>query len=183
VLRVVYQLTTHITTKTVLQHFYSQYKFAAKKLPKLKLPSNIEKTRILIKPYTQQELSDLYDVSSRTFRRWIKLFENQLGKRLANIYMISQVELIFNKLGIPDVAITNSTIKMNERKTKTFLEIKPYSSKDLTQMYGISPYVLKVWIKPIEEELGERVGSLYNIRQVTKIFETFGVPGREIEIY
>jgi transposase len=63
----------------------------------------MQKTRIPIKPYSSKELSAMYGVSSKTFRKWIKLFEGQVGQKCGHFYMISQVEIIFSKLGIPDV--------------------------------------------------------------------------------
>lgn len=59
------------------------------------------KQTIQIRPYSSKELAAMYGVSSRTFRRWIILIEKHIGKRIGNYYMIPQVEVIFEKLGIP----------------------------------------------------------------------------------
>lgn len=57
--------------------------------------------RIEIRPYTLKELSNIYQVSDKTFRRWLDLFRDELGKKCGNYYTIPQVKIIFDKLGLP----------------------------------------------------------------------------------
>ena len=52
-----------------------------------------------IRRYTQQELSVLYRVSSRTFRRW--LGDLPIGRRIGHFYNVDQVKAIVEKLGTP----------------------------------------------------------------------------------
>lgn len=69
----------------------------------------MKETKVIeIKPYTLQELANLYGVSKPTFRKWIKPFEKEIGKRNGHYYTIAQVRIIFDKLSLP------STVRMNE---------------------------------------------------------------------
>jgi len=58
---------------------------------------------ILIKPYTLRELSDTYGVDWRTFKKWIKVFENEIGETCGRYYSIPQVNKIIDKLGVPSL--------------------------------------------------------------------------------
>ena len=59
--------------------------------------------QIEIRPYSSKELAAMYGVSSRTFRRWMLLIDKHTGKRIGNYYIIPQVKIIFEKLGVPHV--------------------------------------------------------------------------------
>jgi hypothetical protein len=59
--------------------------------------------QIEIRPYSSKELAAMYGVSSRTFRRWMLLIDKHAGKRIGNYYIIPQVKIIFEKLGVPHV--------------------------------------------------------------------------------
>jgi hypothetical protein len=59
------------------------------------------KERLEIKPYTTQELSVLYNMSSRTFRRNIAGIKEKLGKRIGHFYNVKQVEIIMEHMGRP----------------------------------------------------------------------------------
>lgn len=59
------------------------------------------KERLEIKPYTTQELSVLYNMSSRTFRRNIAGIKEKLGKRIGHFYNVKQVEMIMEHMGRP----------------------------------------------------------------------------------
>ncbi len=56
---------------------------------------------IKLKPYTMAELSKLYDVCSRTFKKWVDPFHAEIGKKIGRYYTINQVRVIFDKLGLP----------------------------------------------------------------------------------
>jgi len=60
-----------------------------------------EQAYILVKPYMIRELCALYGVTDKVFRKWLKPFKDQIGERLGRYYTVSQVETIFNKLGVP----------------------------------------------------------------------------------
>jgi hypothetical protein len=54
-----------------------------------------------IKPYTHKELSRIYGVCKPTFAKWLLPFQEQIGERQGHFYTVSQVKIIFDKLGVP----------------------------------------------------------------------------------
>jgi len=62
-----------------------------------------KKAVIQVKPYTLKELGDLYGVHWRTIKTWLKPFEAEVGQRTGRYYLIPQVKIIFEKLGLPSV--------------------------------------------------------------------------------
>lgn len=66
--------------------------------------------------------------------------------------------------------VTFSTAQTNRVK------LKPYSLSELAGIYGVCNRTLKRWMKPFEEEIGERDGRFYQIPQVKVIFERLMVP-------
>jgi hypothetical protein len=47
------------------------------------------------------ELARLYCVCDRTFKKWIAPFAEEIGLKPGRYYTISQVKIIFEKLGLP----------------------------------------------------------------------------------
>lgn len=63
--------------------------------------------------------------------------------------------------------------------TITFVsEIKPYSAKEIADIYGVCDKTLKKWIKPFNEQVGKKHGRYYNVAQVKIIFDKLGLPCR-----
>jgi hypothetical protein len=60
-----------------------------------------EEEKIEIKPYSKQELADLYKIGVRSMTTWLKPFEKNIGKRYGRYYNLKQVRCIFEKLGLP----------------------------------------------------------------------------------
>jgi transposase-like protein len=60
-------------------------------------------------------------------------------------------------------------------------EIKAYSTKELAGIYGVCDKTFKKWIKPFQQEIGQRQGRYYNVAQVTIIFSKLGVPSKIIQ--
>ncbi len=58
---------------------------------------------VLIKPYSLNEMAHLYGVDWRTLKKWIEPFKAEVGEKRGRFYTISQVKIIFDKLGIPSV--------------------------------------------------------------------------------
>jgi transposase-like protein len=56
-----------------------------------------------VKPYTMKELCEIYQVSDKTMRKWLKPFSDQMGERRGHIYNVAQVVIIFTNLGVPSV--------------------------------------------------------------------------------
>lgn len=57
--------------------------------------------KIEIKPYSKQELADMYKISTRSMTAWLKPFEKVIGKRYGRYYNLKQVRHIFENLGLP----------------------------------------------------------------------------------
>jgi len=53
-------------------------------------------------PYTTDELSLLYGITSKTFLKWTVPFKEQIGNKIGWYYNIRQVNIIFEKLGRPE---------------------------------------------------------------------------------
>lgn len=56
------------------------------------------------------------------------------------------------------------------------ISVRPYTHKELTELYQISWKTLQHWLKPLERDLGKKIGYYYNNRQVGVIFEKLGLP-------
>ena len=54
--------------------------------------------------------------------------------------------------------------------------MQPYTISELSRFYGKDLRTFKKWIAPIEDEIGDKDGRLYNIKQVIIIFNYFGHP-------
>jgi len=57
------------------------------------------------------------------------------------------------------------------------IKLRPYTVLDLAKMYEVSDKTMKKWIKPFEDEVGEKNGYFYSIAQVQTIFQKLGAPG------
>ncbi len=57
--------------------------------------------RLLIKPYTNKELSVFFNASDRTFRRDMAKIRHHLGERNGHRWSVNQVEKIMELLGRP----------------------------------------------------------------------------------
>lgn len=62
--------------------------------------------KIPFKAYSNKEIAVMFNVSERTWRRWVAPFRNDIGYRKGHFYTPVQVKVIFEKLGVPD-AIDN----------------------------------------------------------------------------
>jgi hypothetical protein len=56
---------------------------------------------ITVRHYTTTELSALYGVHARTFKRWLRPHASVIGEKSGKYFTILQVKLIFEKLGVP----------------------------------------------------------------------------------
>ncbi len=57
----------------------------------------------IIRPYTHKELAALYRVSWLTFQKWLKPHATDIGKKTGHFYNTKQVQIIFDKLGQPEI--------------------------------------------------------------------------------
>jgi hypothetical protein len=63
----------------------------------------MENTKLApLKAYNTQQLAKLYEVTYPTFMKWIKPFESQIGKKNGQLFLIKQVQIIFECLGWPE---------------------------------------------------------------------------------
>lgn len=56
---------------------------------------------LIIRPYRLMDLASIYDVSTRTMRRWIDAKAPQHGKKEKKYFTVEQVQGIVTALGIP----------------------------------------------------------------------------------
>jgi hypothetical protein len=61
----------------------------------------MKKNTIAVKPYSLTEMSKMYDVCTRTMKKWLLPFEGQIGKKQGRYFTIAQVTMILDKLGLP----------------------------------------------------------------------------------
>lgn len=54
--------------------------------------------------------------------------------------------------------------------------IKPYSKKQLANMYGISDKTLASWLSPFIRKIGPYKGRMFTPKQIKTIFESIGEP-------
>ncbi len=57
------------------------------------------------------------------------------------------------------------------------IELKPYSITELAQIYQVSIYIIRNWLKPHNKEIGKKIGRMYTVHQVKIIFEKLEIPG------
>ncbi len=67
--------------------------------------------------------------------------------------------------------------KENEIEGELF-ELRPYTHKELAQLYNVCWLTFQRWIKKHEQEIGRKQGHFYHIGQVVKIFRIYGIPKR-----
>lgn len=61
-------------------------------------------------------------------------------------------------------------------KRRNVILVKPYTLKELAMLYGVCPRTVKNWIHPFQEEIGNRTGRFYSVKQARIIFDNLGVP-------
>lgn len=60
-----------------------------------------EQGNLIIRPYRLMDLAAIYDVSTRTMRRWIDAKAAEYGKKEKKYFTIEQVKGIITALGLP----------------------------------------------------------------------------------
>lgn len=72
------------------------------------------KNEIMVRPYSVAQLSKLYGVSTRTFKRWVPPIKEKVGNLNGRFYTVNQVEIFFKHLGLPfDMESKKSKINLN----------------------------------------------------------------------
>lgn len=54
--------------------------------------------------------------------------------------------------------------------------IKPCTHKQLAKEMGVSTFVLKTWLRPLQNKIGKRKGRYYNLEQMLIIIKEIGHP-------
>ncbi len=66
---------------------------------------------------------------------------------------------------------------MSEKKEpKKQIALKPYTLKELSELYGVDWRTFKAWLQPFLAEIGEKKGRYYQIQQVRVIFKKLELP-------
>ena len=61
-------------------------------------------------------------------------------------------------------------------KITSLVPAQPYTTDELAMLYGITAKTFLKWIGPFKNEVGEKIGWYFNIRQVGIIFDKLGRP-------
>lgn len=77
-----------------------------KKLFKMK-QDKLTARKIHVKTYSVNEMAGLYEISKKTLNKWLRPFEKEIGERRGHFYNPKQVGIIFEKLGLPEVVLSN----------------------------------------------------------------------------
>lgn len=119
--------------------------------------------KALVKNILLQQLTPEW-LWSRTLRLFINLSE------LTRQALTKKVTIM--QLMIPFSA---SSVAFDVKPKQNPSELRPYTKKELTILYGISSKVLRTWLKQHDDMLGKNT-KLFNVRQVDFIFKVYGVP-------
>lgn len=58
--------------------------------------------RVKLRSYSLSELAKLYGMCRDTMRKWVSPFSDEIGVRNGRFYSITQVKIIFDRLGWPE---------------------------------------------------------------------------------
>ena len=70
--------------------------------------------------------------------------------------------------------------QINEDSGEVTLTLKPQTSVQLSELYGISLKTFYRWVAPFKAEIGEKHGRYYTIAQVKIILQKLGMPSETI---
>jgi hypothetical protein len=62
------------------------------------------------------------------------------------------------------------------KEVRKQIPLKPYTLKELSQLYGMDWRTLKTWLEPFQKEIGQKRGRYYQIPQVRIIFQKLDLP-------
>ena len=63
----------------------------------------MSKNNIEVKPYNLKDLASIYGVCDKTFKKCLVPFEGEIGEKQGRYFSITQVKIIFEKLGLPEI--------------------------------------------------------------------------------
>ena len=56
---------------------------------------------LIVKPYRLSDLAAIFDVNTKTMRKWLDRYPDNLGKREGKYFSVRQVEFCLDKFGLP----------------------------------------------------------------------------------
>ena len=59
--------------------------------------------QVRLKAYSIKELAEIYDVSEKILKSWLKPFDKEIGRKVGRFYNPRQARVIFEKVGIPEI--------------------------------------------------------------------------------
>jgi len=62
-------------------------------------------------------------------------------------------------------------------KITSTVPTQPYTTDEIAMLYGITAKTFLKWTEPFKNEIGQKIGWYFNVRQVNIIFEKLGRPG------
>jgi len=62
----------------------------------------VQKRYIIVKAYLLKELAAIYDVDTRTLKKWMKPYEQEIGLRIGYYFRPGQVKVIFKNIPLPE---------------------------------------------------------------------------------
>ncbi len=65
------------------------------------MAKNMRQEGFQIRSYSQQELINLYRCTEKTFRKWLRHLDKEVGPRIGHYYNPRQVRIIVAQLGEP----------------------------------------------------------------------------------
>ena len=65
---------------------------------------------------------------------------------------------------------------MQEKETKSKSALKPYTKKELADLYEMKHRAFFPIFKPYEETIGKKIGRYYSTKQVELVFNCLGLP-------
>lgn len=68
-----------------------------------------------------------------------------------------------------------------QNKEENF-EMRPLTPKEIRNLFGVSAYVMRNMLDKHKDQIGERSGKFFTVKQVEAIFNCLGMP-RKIKIH
>lgn len=71
--------------------------------------------KVVVKPYKNKELRTMYgmDDNPKAWKKHLDKYQEFIGKRVGQFYSVHQVRMIFLKLGVPGVFLSDELEKRN----------------------------------------------------------------------
>ena len=75
--------------------------------------------KLRITTYTSSDLAKIYNISTKTVRRWVRPLEPETGPRIGNYYYPKQVRIIvenLNKRFTPDAEVAEKILEIRMKR-------------------------------------------------------------------